>query len=166
MSPCPSILASPPPECKSGRGSWQPAAPRLAAPAAHPCCLPASCPSATLPWIGDKLKQLIALRTSARYLDRLAAGLQHKAGQEAKFLRWVGLVSVREHTALFRADALVPYSVQSALGGQSVASPVRHVANAFRLALMPQVAFLPLPALQGGCGRGAEAWGDSAAAHG
>lgn len=40
---------------------------------------------ASLP--GDKLKQLVALRTSGRYLDRLAAGLAQKAGQEAKFLR-------------------------------------------------------------------------------
>ncbi|PRW59500.1 CDK5RAP3 isoform A [Chlorella sorokiniana] len=36
---------------------------------------------------GEKLKQLIALRTSGRYLDRMAAGLQQQAGQEAKFLR-------------------------------------------------------------------------------
>lgn len=39
------------------------------------------------PVAGEKLKQLIALRTSARYLDRLAAGLQQRAGQEAKFQR-------------------------------------------------------------------------------
>lgn len=42
---------------------------------------------------GDQLKRLIALRTSPRYLDRLAAGLQQKAGQEAKFLRCALLLS-------------------------------------------------------------------------
>ncbi|KAL4459017.1 hypothetical protein ABPG75_013882 [Micractinium tetrahymenae] len=36
---------------------------------------------------GEKLKRLISLRTSPRCLDRLAAGLQQKAGQEAKFHR-------------------------------------------------------------------------------
>lgn len=44
---------------------------------------------------GDKLKQLIALRTSPRYLDRLAAGLQQKAGQEAKFQRAAAESDVR-----------------------------------------------------------------------
>ncbi|KAL4859070.1 CDK5RAP3-like protein [Chlorella vulgaris] len=36
---------------------------------------------------GDKLKQLIALRISSRYLDRLVTRLQQKGAQEAKFLR-------------------------------------------------------------------------------
>ena len=53
---------------------------RPAAPPAAPH-LPARPPA------GDKLKQLIALRTSSHYLDRLAAGLQQKAAQEAKFHR-------------------------------------------------------------------------------
>lgn len=35
----------------------------------------------------DRLRRLLAIRTSARFVDRLAASLEKKAGQEAKFLR-------------------------------------------------------------------------------
>lgn len=35
----------------------------------------------------ENLRRLIAIRTSATYVDRLAAALQKKAGQEAKCLR-------------------------------------------------------------------------------
>lgn len=61
---------------------WPAAAPSLCR--AHRSNRPVLRPA---PVAGEKLKQLIALRTSTRYLDRLAAGLQQRAGQEAKFQR-------------------------------------------------------------------------------
>jgi len=33
--------------------------------------------------------QLLLYKTSSKYLDRVTAALQQKAGQEAKFRRWV-----------------------------------------------------------------------------
>lgn len=36
-----------------------------------------------------RVKQLLLYKTSAKYLDRMTAALQQKAGQEAKFRRWV-----------------------------------------------------------------------------
>lgn len=63
---------------------------RPSAPHPPPPLTPAFRSPSPGPPAGERLKQLIALRTSPRYLDRMAAGLQQKAGQEAKFLRWAG----------------------------------------------------------------------------
>ncbi|GAB4823290.1 hypothetical protein N2152v2_010336 [Parachlorella kessleri] len=41
---------------------------------------------------GERLQQLLLLRSSPRHLDRLVASLAHKGGQEAKFKRWVRLL--------------------------------------------------------------------------
>ena len=36
----------------------------------------------------ERAQQVLLLRTSQRYLDRMAASLLQKAGQEGKFRRW------------------------------------------------------------------------------
>lgn len=128
---------------------------------------------------GEKLKQLIALRTSTRYLDRLAAGLHQRAGQEAKFLRWAGIACgccsaclQRSWKAAAAGGASGDLACSSAVhidreeqrraaAGQSAlqAQPVSRCAH---LLWSDRACFL----LQGGGGCGAAAGRDPAAADG
>ena len=101
-------------------------------------CRPAG-PAASNPSAGDELKQLIALRTSSRYLDRLAAGLQQKAGQEAKFHRQATRCAAATPAA-GPANPLMHGTASTSVCGQRVCRPHFRLAAKFRGARKPATA--------------------------
>lgn len=88
-------------ECRRSRGAGtRRGARQLEARQAPPCsnaCSPAPLSSPFLS-AADSFRRLVQLRTSGRYLDRQAAGLQQRGGAEAKSLR------AAEEAAARRAD--------------------------------------------------------------
>ena len=48
----------------------------------------------------ERTQQLLLFQTSERYLSRVAAALQHKAGQESKFRRCAHISHMSSHRAI------------------------------------------------------------------